>query len=138
MPPSPLTTLQDWLGPLVGPLTTVGMVAILLIFMLMQREENRNRLIRLFGASNLHITTEVIKDVSQRISRYLLMQFLINACYGVLVALGLWVLGVPSAVTWGVMSFACGFCLTSGRGSRRQCRWQFRWPFRQAGLSHCS
>ena len=109
MPPSPLTTIQDWLGPLVGPLTTVGMVAILLIFMLMQREENRNRLIRLFGSANLHITTEVITDVSQRISRYLLMQFLINACYGILVALGLGLLGVPSAVTWGVMSFALRF-----------------------------
>jgi predicted PurR-regulated permease PerM len=109
MPPSPLTTIQDWLGPLVGPLTTVGVVVVLVVFMLIQREEHRNRLIRLFGSANLHITTEVITDVSQRISRYLLMQFLINTCYGILVALGLWVLGVPSAVTWGVMSFALRF-----------------------------
>jgi predicted PurR-regulated permease PerM len=109
MPPSPLTTIQDWLGPLVGPLTTVGIVIVLVVFMLVQREEHRNRLIRLFGSANLHITTEVIKDVSDRISRYLLMQFLINTCYGILVALGLWLLGVPSAVTWGVMSFALRF-----------------------------
>ena len=76
VPPSPLTTIQDWLGPLVEPLTTVGIVVVLVVFILVQREEHRNRLIRLFGSGNLHITTEVIKDVSQRISRYLLMQFL--------------------------------------------------------------
>jgi predicted PurR-regulated permease PerM len=109
MPPSPLTTIQDWLGPLVEPLTTVGIVVVLVVFMLVQREEHRNRIIRLFGSGNLHVTTEVIQDVSQRISRYLLMQFLINACYGILVALGLGLLGVPSAVTWGVMSFALRF-----------------------------
>ena len=109
MPPSPLTTIQDWLGPLIGPLTTVGIVVVLVVFMLIQREEHRNRLIRFFGSANLHITTEVIQEVSERISRYLLMQFLINTCYGILVALGLWLLGVPSAVTWGVMSFALRF-----------------------------
>jgi predicted PurR-regulated permease PerM len=109
MPPSPLTAIQDWLGPLVTPLTTVGMVTVLVVFMLIQREDQRNRLIRLFGAGNLHTTTEVIKDVSERISRYLLMQFLINAGYGTLIALGLWLIGVPSAITWGVMSFALRF-----------------------------
>jgi hypothetical protein len=109
MPPSPLTTIQDWLGPLISPLTTVGIVTVLVIFMLIQREDQRNRLIRLFGAANIHITTEVIMDASDRISRYLLMQFLINSGYGILVAIGLWFIGVPSAITWGVMSFALRF-----------------------------
>ena len=109
MPPSPLSAVQNLLGPLVSPFTTIGMVVVLVVFMLMQREEQRNRLIRLFGATNLHATTEALNDISTRISRYLRMQFLINACYGFLVSLGLWLIGVPSAPLWGVLGFALRF-----------------------------
>ena len=109
MPPSPLSAVQNLLGPLVSPLTTVGMVVVLVVFMLMQREDQRNRLIRLFGSANLHATTEALNDISTRISRYLRMQFLINAGYGFLVALGLWFLGVPSAPLWGVLGFVLRF-----------------------------
>jgi predicted PurR-regulated permease PerM/methylmalonyl-CoA mutase cobalamin-binding subunit len=109
MPPSPLSAVQNLLGPLVSPLTTVGMVVVLVVFMLLQREDERNRLIRLFGSANLHATTEALNDISTRISRYLRMQFLINAGYGFLVALGLWFVGVPSAPLWGVLGFVLRF-----------------------------
>jgi predicted PurR-regulated permease PerM/methylmalonyl-CoA mutase cobalamin-binding subunit len=109
MPPSPLSAVQNLLGPLVSPLTTVGMVVVLVVFMLMQREDQRNRLIRLFGSANLHPTTEALNDISTRISRYLRMQFMINAGYGCFVALGLWILGVPSAPLWGVLGFVLRF-----------------------------
>jgi predicted PurR-regulated permease PerM len=109
MPPSPLAQIQTWLGPLVAPLTTVGMVIVMVFFILLDRENQRNRLIQLFGKSNLHRTTEAIHDAGRRIGRYLRMQFLINAGYGLTVALGLWLIGVPGAVMWGVLGFSLRF-----------------------------
>ncbi|WP_428306616.1 AI-2E family transporter [Lacipirellula sp.] len=109
MPPSPLGQMRDWLGPLVAPLTTAGMAIVLVIFILLKREDQRNRLLQLFGASNLHASTEALTDVTDRVSNYLRMQFLINAGYGLAVGLGLAAIGVPSAITWGVLSFALRF-----------------------------
>jgi predicted PurR-regulated permease PerM len=107
--PSPLAHLRDWLGPLVAPLTTAGMVVVLVLFMLMDREGQRNRLIQLFGKSNLHVTTEAFHDAAQRVGRYLRMLFLVNMCYGIAVAVGLWLIGVPSAIMWGFLGFALRF-----------------------------
>jgi predicted PurR-regulated permease PerM len=109
LPPTPLAQVQGWLGPLVAPLTTAGMVVVLVLFMLLQREDQRNRLIRLFGVTNIHATTEALTDIVDRVSKYLRMQFLINAGYGVLVAAGLWVIGIPNAIMFGVMSFSLRF-----------------------------
>jgi predicted PurR-regulated permease PerM len=109
LPPSPLAQVQAWLGPLVAPLTTAGIVIVLVLFMLLQREDQRNRLIRLFGASNIHATTEALTDIVDRVSRYLRMQFLINAGYGVCVGTGLSLIGVPNAIMFGVLSFSLRF-----------------------------
>ena len=109
MPPSPLTQVQSWLGPLLAPFAAAGMVFVLVFFLLLDRENQRNRLIQLFGTANLHTTTEAITDATQRVGRYLRMQFLINAGYGVAVALGLGIIGVPSAIMWGVLGFALRF-----------------------------
>jgi predicted PurR-regulated permease PerM len=109
LPPSPLQQIRDWLGPLVAPLTTLGIAVVLVIFILIKREDQRNRLLQLFGASHLHATTEALTDVTERVSRYLRMQFLINAGYGLAVASGLWLIGVPNALMWGVLSFALRF-----------------------------
>jgi predicted PurR-regulated permease PerM len=109
LPPSPLAQVQTWLGPLVAPLTTAGMVIVLVLFMLLQREDQRNRLIRLFGASNIHATTEALTDIVDRVSRYLRMQFLINAGYGLCVGAGLALIGVPNAIMFGVLSFSLRF-----------------------------
>ena len=109
MPPSPLMQVGEWLGPLVGPLTTAGIAIVLVIFMLIKREDQRNRLLQLFGGSNLHATTEALADITERVSKYLRMQFLINAGYGVSVGIGLWMIGLPNSVVWGVLSFALRF-----------------------------
>ena len=109
LPSSPLEIVQSWLGPLVGPLMTTGLVVILVLFMLLDREGQRSRLIQLFGRSHLHSTTEAVHDVAGRVGRYLRSLFLVNACYGVVIAAGLWLIGVPSAMTWGVLSFALRF-----------------------------
>lgn len=109
MPLSPLGQIRAWLGPLVAPLTTAGIAVVLVIFILLKREDQRNRLLQLFGSSHLHASTEALTDVTERVSKYLRMQFLINASYGVAVAVGLAAIGVPSAITWGVLSFSLRF-----------------------------
>ncbi len=109
MPPSPFTQIQSWLGPLVAPLATAGMVVVLVLFILIDRENQRDRVIQLFGSNNLHATTEAFVEATNRVSRYLRMQFLINAAYGICIAVGLWLIGVPSAITWGVLGFSLRF-----------------------------
>jgi predicted PurR-regulated permease PerM len=109
LPPSPLRQVQTWLGPLVAPLTSAGMVFVLVFFILLDRENQRDRLIQLFGTANLHATTEALQDAGTRVGRYLRMMFLINSGYGVAVTLGLWYIGVPGAVMWGVLGFALRF-----------------------------
>ncbi|QDU46174.1 AI-2 transport protein TqsA [Symmachiella dynata] len=103
LPPSPLNQIQTWLGPLVAPLSTAGIVVVLVVFILVKREDLRNRVIQLVGTSKLYATTEAIEDATDRLSRYLRMQLLINIIYGVVVAVTLMFLDVPNAILWGVM-----------------------------------
>jgi predicted PurR-regulated permease PerM len=109
LPPSPLEQIRNWLGPIVAPLSAAGIAVVLVIFILLKREDQRNRLLQLFGATNLHASTEALTDVTERVSKYLQMQFLINAGYGISVGVGLALIGVPSAITWGVLSFSLRF-----------------------------
>lgn len=109
LPPSPLEQIRNWLGPIVAPLSAAGIAVVLVIFILLKREDQRNRLLQLFGSSNLHASTEALTDVTDRVSKYLRMQFLINAGYGIAVGVGLAAIGVPSAITWGVLSFSLRF-----------------------------
>ena len=92
------------MGPLAGPLETAGLVIIFMAFMLVNREDLRNRLIRLGGQGQLSMMTQALEDASDRLSRYLLLQFLVNACYGLLFGLGLYVIGVPHALLWGALA----------------------------------
>jgi predicted PurR-regulated permease PerM/methylmalonyl-CoA mutase cobalamin-binding subunit len=101
--------VQDWLGRLIEPLATSGMVIVLVLFLLLDREEQRSRLIQLFGRSHMHATTEAFHDAAGRVGLYLRTLFLINAGYGVAIAAGLWVIGVPGAIMWGVLSFSLRF-----------------------------
>jgi predicted PurR-regulated permease PerM len=93
-----------YLGPLAQPLASAGLVLGLLIFMLAQREELRNRLIRVIGYGNLTVTTKALEDAGQRIGRYLLMQITINGCFGLIVAVALFLIGLPYAFLWGFLS----------------------------------
>lgn len=109
LPPSPLQQAQEWLGPVIAPLTTGGMVIVLVLFMLLDRENQRSRLIQLFGASHMHATTEAVHDVAYRVGKYLRALFLVNAGYGAAIAIGLWAIGVPAAIMWGVLGFSLRF-----------------------------
>jgi len=86
------------------PLASAGLVLLLLIYMLAQREELRNRVIRLMGYGNLSITTHALEEVGERISRYLVTQLAINSSFGLLVAIALALIDLPYAFLWGFMS----------------------------------
>jgi predicted PurR-regulated permease PerM len=102
--PTPAQMARNVLLPLLEPLATMGIVFVVLVFILMQREDLRDRMIRLFGSSDLHRTTAAMDDAARRLSRYFLTQLALNACFGVMVGLGLWAIGVPSPALWGVFA----------------------------------
>ncbi len=104
-PPSNLLQdLRAFLGPLAGPLETASIVVIFTAFTLIKREDLRNRLIRLGGQGRLTAITQALDDASRRLTRYLLLQFLVNAGYGVLFGLGLYLIGVPHALLCGALA----------------------------------
>lgn len=102
--PTPVQVVSNVLWTLIGPFATAGIVIVFVIFMLIERENLRDRLIRLFGASQLHVTTQALDDAAQRVSRYLLMQLIINSTYGIPVGIGLYFIGVPSPILWGLLA----------------------------------
>jgi predicted PurR-regulated permease PerM len=92
----------DVAGPLTGILETTGIVVIFTLFILMKREDLRNRLLRLAGSDQLNVMTEALDEASQRLGRYLLLQFVVNAGYGLLFGLGIYLIGIPHPLLWGV------------------------------------
>ncbi len=98
--------LRDMLGPLLKPLATIMIVIIFTIFMLIQREDLRDRLLHLSGPERLPITTEAVDEAGRRVSRYLLMQVTVNVTFGTGIALGLYFIGLPAPVLWGILA-AC-------------------------------
>lgn len=98
-----------WLGPIIEPLSTAGFVMTLVLFMLIEREEMRNRVIGLFGYGQVALTTKAIDEAATRVSRQLLLQTIVNLIYGVLAAVGLYLFGVPYALFWGAAGAALRF-----------------------------
>jgi predicted PurR-regulated permease PerM len=96
--------VQSIASPVLEFLVNAILVFILVVFMSVRREDLRNRLIRLLGHHNLNSTTRVLDDASQRISRFLFYQFVLNIGFGVVLALGLMVIGIPYAYIWGFMA----------------------------------
>lgn len=97
------------LGPAMTPIATAGMVLVFTIFMLLQREDLRDRMIRLVGSGDLSRTTEAMNDAGERVSRYLLMQVVVNVTYGLPIGIGLWLLGVPNPLLWGLLATVLRF-----------------------------
>ena len=98
-----------WLGPLVSPLATAGFVLVMVIFMLLERRDLRDRLIGLVGHGRLAVTTRAFDEAGTRVSRQLLMQSLVNLLYGVAAGVGLYVLAVPYPVLWASLGGALRF-----------------------------
>lgn len=93
----------------VEPLATAGMVLVLVIFMLLEHGGLRNRLIALAGYGRLTVATKALDEAGGRISRYLLMQSILNGSFGFAVGVGLFLIGLPHAVVWGVLAAVLRF-----------------------------
>jgi predicted PurR-regulated permease PerM len=105
---SPERTSLETLGfvstSLFGPLTTTGIVIVFVIFMLLQKDDLRDRFVLLLGEGRLHVTTQALDEAGAKVSRYLLMQLVVNATYGIPVGIGLYLIGVPNAFVWGLLA----------------------------------
>ena len=108
-PPAPFETIRSIIGPLAGPLATAGIVIVFLTFILLQREDLRDRFIHLVSAGDLQRTTEALDDGATRLSRFFLTQIAINTGFGVVIGTGLFFIGVPSAVLWGILAMLLRF-----------------------------
>lgn len=114
VPQNSLQSFQDIVGPVFTILGNVGLVILFVIFFLMQREDLRDRIIRLSGANKVRVTTEALEEAANRVSRYLLMQLIVNVTYGIPVAIGLFFIGVPNAMLWGAMATILRFIPYAG------------------------
>ncbi len=106
---NPFELVQTIITPLIGPLGTAALVLVLVIFMLFEREDLRNRLIRLIGQGRISATKHAMDDAADRVSRYLRMQLLVNVIYGTCIAIGLYFIGVPNAALWGALGTVLRF-----------------------------
>ncbi len=102
--PGPVELAEKLLAPVISPLATLGIVFVVLIFILVQREDLRDRMIRLVGSSDLHRTTVAMDDAALRLSRFFLVQLALNAGFGLVIGVGLWLIGVPNPILWGIFS----------------------------------
>ena len=115
--PQPLSAwerVQAIVEPLFKPLATAGLILVFVIFMLLKREDFRDRIIRLAGSDDVLRTTAALDDAAFRLSRYLLMHLVLNIAYGIPVALGLWLIGVPNPLLWGLLATVLRFIPYAG------------------------
>jgi predicted PurR-regulated permease PerM len=107
-PRDPFETAMAWLERSVEPLAKLGIVFVFVFLALLDRSDLRDRLLRMLGG-NLHRSTDAIEEAGKRISKYLLMQLIVNITYGVPMALGLYLIGVPGALLWGTVAAVMRF-----------------------------
>ena len=107
--PGASETLLAMLRPLAAPLTTTGIVVVFLIFFLFQREDLRDRFIRLLGTEDLERTTAALDDAGERLGKLFLTQLVLNATFGVVIGFGLAIIGVPSSPLWGLLAMILRF-----------------------------
>lgn len=106
--PSTMERALAWLEASSGSLGTAGIVLVFAVLVLLDRQDLRDRLLRLWGG-NLHRSTETMDEAGERISKYLTMQLIVNMTYGVPMAAGLWFIGVPGAILWGAVAAVMRF-----------------------------
>ncbi len=107
--PSALEMIRAIFTPFIKPLGTAAIVIVFVVFMLLKREELRDKLIRLIGPDRITVTTQALDEATVRVSRYLVMQTMINGGQGLVVGILLYLIGVPNAALWGVLSAVLRF-----------------------------
>jgi predicted PurR-regulated permease PerM len=103
-PAGPFERLSSVISDLLHPLATTGITFTYVVFILLQQEDLRNRLVKLAGTHDLHKATTALDDAGRRLSRLLLAELAVNSAFGVIIGIGLWMVGVPSPVLWGILS----------------------------------
>jgi len=101
--PAPLLEVMQPLGQVASVVGTIGVVFLFVVLMLIQKQDMRDRLMRLAG-SKLYLTTRALEEAGAKVSRYVLLTTIINGAHGVCIAAGLSLLGIPNAVLWGVLA----------------------------------
>ncbi|WP_134134865.1 AI-2E family transporter [Paraburkholderia sp. BL6665CI2N2] len=102
--PTPFELARRVLSPAISPLETAFIVFVVMVVILLQRDDLRDRAIRLFGSRDLHRTTTVMDEAARRLSRYFVSQLGLNAGVGVIIGTGLFMIGVPSPILWGILA----------------------------------
>ena len=98
-----LAAITRTIGSAVRPLVTAGVAFVFVVFILVWREDLRDRVIRVFGGEDVNYSTQALNETTQSVARYLTMLFVINGLNGAVVALGLWIIGLPNALLWGLL-----------------------------------
>jgi predicted PurR-regulated permease PerM len=106
---SVLSVIRDILAPVLAPFGTVAIVIVLVLFLLIERQDLRDRFIHLIGRRRLNVTTQAIDDAASRVSRYLGAQLVVNVTYGIPIGIGLYFIGIPNAVLWGLLAIVLRF-----------------------------
>ena len=103
-PTNDMAYIRDVTKPFLAPLAKLGIVLVFTVFLLVEERDLRNRIFRLAGLSRLNLMTQAVEDGTHRISHYLMLQFLVNASFGLLCGTGLYLIGVPYAALWGAVA----------------------------------
>ena len=96
--------VQSVAGPVLGPVGTAAVVIVFVLFMLLKREDLRDRIIHLIGKGKLNVTTQALDEAAHKVTGYLTMQVIVNVCFGIPVGIGLWFIGIPNAFLWGLLA----------------------------------
>ena len=112
--PTPLAAIGEWAEPVVKPVGTALAVLVFTILMLMHRENMRDRLISVVGAGRINVTTQAMGEAGSRVSRFLFMQLVINACFGIPFGIALHFIGIPNAMLWGLLATLLRFIPYAG------------------------
>jgi predicted PurR-regulated permease PerM len=102
-------TVLAFITPILGPLGTAALVIIFVIFILLEREDMRDRMIHLIGRGHLRVTTQALDEAAYRVSRYLLAQCIVNVTYGIPIGVGLYFIGIPNSFLWGLLATVLRF-----------------------------
>jgi predicted PurR-regulated permease PerM len=113
-PPNAFAAFAEWIGPFVKPVGTALAVIVFTILLLLNRESMRERLVGLIGPRRINVTTEAMREASFRVSRYLYMQLVVNALFGIPFGIALYLIGIPNAMLWGLLGTLLRFVPYAG------------------------
>jgi len=106
---APWAVAQSILGPLLEPLATLALVLVFVAFIMLQKDDLRDRFVRLAGSNDMQRTAVALDEAASRLSHYLALQTIINACFGLTIGVGLWLIGVPNSGLWALIGMLLRF-----------------------------